>query len=91
MAIAIVFHLIAVVHFYFGFIYDRIYITEPDSKWRGYEFGGRLSEREFLSFSFKFLIILFFFLVYLTLWNVVCCNFINVLIVSKIFSLNINR
>lgn len=48
MAIAIIFHSIAVVHFYFGFWYDRTYITDPDAKWRGYSFGGRLSESDLI-------------------------------------------
>lgn len=47
MVFVSIFHLIAVVHFCFAFWYDRIYITEPDAKWRGYDFGGRLSEKKF--------------------------------------------
>lgn len=46
MVLAKVFHLIAIVHFYYGFWYDRKYMTKPDSEWRGYEFGGRLGKKK---------------------------------------------
>lgn len=42
MGFATFFHLIAVAQFYFGFYYDNLYMTEPDAKFRKFEFGGRL-------------------------------------------------
>lgn len=44
MGVSTIFHLVAIVHFYFGFYYDQKYMTEPDAKFRKFEFGGRLSE-----------------------------------------------
>lgn len=44
MGLVTLFHLVAVVHFYFGFYYDQKHITEPDQKFRKFEFGGRFSE-----------------------------------------------
>lgn len=58
MALAVIFHLIAVVHFYYGFWYDRTYMAEPDAKWRGFEFGGRLSKK--LKNIFDFILIMNF-------------------------------
>lgn len=52
MIFNVIFHVLAVIQFYFGFWYDRTYVTEPDAKWRGYEFGGRLSERKINSKNF---------------------------------------
>lgn len=68
MALAVIFHLVAVVHFYYGFWYDRTHMTDPDAKWRGFEFGGRLSEDKKTR---KIFLIKRFFVVYLTLWNMV--------------------
>lgn len=61
MASAVIFHLIAVLHFYFGFWYDRTYITKPDTEWRGYKFGGRLGEIFGIENYSEKLIKLFFF------------------------------
>ncbi|CRL01466.1 CLUMA_CG014278, isoform B [Clunio marinus] len=47
---ATLFHLVAVVHFYFGIYYDITYVTEPEVKFRKYEFGGRLVYLTILSF-----------------------------------------
>lgn len=44
MGFVTLFHLVAVVQFFFGFYYDQKYITEPDAKFRKFEFGGRFSE-----------------------------------------------
>lgn len=71
MAIAVIFHLIALVHFYFGLYYDQIYMTGPDTEWRKYKFGGRLSEKFFSHLIKKFVNYFFFFSVYLTIWNLV--------------------
>lgn len=50
MTISKVFHLIAVVNFYFGSYYDYVYVTEHDYKHRKYEFGGKFAYLTFLTF-----------------------------------------
>ncbi|KAG5676065.1 hypothetical protein PVAND_005919 [Polypedilum vanderplanki] len=42
MAFSTLFHIIAVINFVYGWYYDRAYMTEPDNKFRGFEFGGRM-------------------------------------------------
>lgn len=64
-ALAKIFHLVAVAHFYFGAYYDITYVTGPDSKHRGFGYAGRyiyLTILSFVSFTvvFNFITNLYF-------------------------------
>lgn len=50
MTLVKIFHLIAVVHFYFGLYYDVTYVTAAEVKLRNYEFGGKFVYLTFLTF-----------------------------------------
>lgn len=50
MVLAKIFHLIAVVHFYFGIYYDVTYVTDEEIKLRKYEFGGKFVYLTWLTF-----------------------------------------
>lgn len=53
-SLATLFHLIAVVHFYFGLYYYLTYVNESDLKNRKYEFAGLLVYLTFLTFVSRF-------------------------------------
>lgn len=53
-ALATLFHLIAVAHFYFGLFYYLTYVNEAELKFRKYKFAGILVYLTFLTFVSRF-------------------------------------